>query len=132
MSQFTCEICGQGFDQKSCFDRHMETSHPKPAPSAADVERVLSGIQYPKTKEEIVDYASQRITPEKELFSLIQSLPSRFYRDSAEVAIAIGELKGRHVRTAQEVARTEAPSTKAERLRLHQYLQLQLPRCFQE
>jgi hypothetical protein len=91
----------------------METSHPKPAPSAVDVERTLSGIQYPKTKEEIVTYASQRITPsEKELFSLIQSLPSRSYRDSAEVAIAIGELKGRQVRTAEEAARAEQPSVK--------------------
>jgi hypothetical protein len=116
MSQFTCEICGQGFDQKSRFDRHMETSHPKPAPSAADVERALSGIQYPKTKEGIVDYASQRITPsDKELFGLIQSLPSRSYRDSAEVAIAIGELKGRKVRTAEEAARAEQPSVRGGR-----------------
>ncbi|MEP0824189.1 MAG: C2H2-type zinc finger protein, partial [Nitrososphaera sp.] len=47
MLQFTCEICGDGFEQKSRFDRHMETSHPERAPSAADLERALSGIQYP-------------------------------------------------------------------------------------
>jgi hypothetical protein len=55
MAPFTCEVCGDGFDQKSRFERHMATSHPERAPSAADdVEKALSGIQYPKTREELV------------------------------------------------------------------------------
>jgi hypothetical protein len=54
MTQFTCTICGDGFEQKSRLERHMATSHPPQAPSAADVERALSGIQYPKTKEGLV------------------------------------------------------------------------------
>ena len=49
-SQFICTICGDSYDQKSRLDRHMATSHPPSAPSAADVERVLAGIHYPKTK----------------------------------------------------------------------------------
>jgi hypothetical protein len=60
MSQFTCSICGQGFEQKSRLERHIATSHPLQAPSAADVEKVLAGIQYPKTKQEVVQYASQK------------------------------------------------------------------------
>ena len=36
-SQFTCQICCQGFEQKSRLERHILTSHPNPAPSAADV-----------------------------------------------------------------------------------------------
>jgi macrodomain Ter protein organizer (MatP/YcbG family) len=34
-------MCGKGFDQKSRLERHVETSHPKPAPSAADLEKAL-------------------------------------------------------------------------------------------
>jgi hypothetical protein len=109
MAQFTCEVCGDGFDQKSRFERHMATSHPERAPSAADVEKALSGIQYPKTREELVQFASQRV-PDKYLMNLIQSLPARFYRDSAEVAIALGEVKSRQVRSEAEAARTEQPS----------------------
>jgi Protein of unknown function (DUF2795) len=116
MSQFTCEICGDGFEQKSRFERHMDTSHPKRAPSAADLEKVLAGIRYPKTREEVVDHASQNVS-DKDLMSLVKSLPSRTYRDSAEVAIALGEVKsGQRVRSAEETAKTEAPSTKGGRV----------------
>jgi hypothetical protein len=93
----------------------MATSHPERAPSAADIEKALSGIRYPRTEEELVNYAAGRVSNE-ELMDLIKSLPTRQYRDSAEVAIALGEVKQRQgVRSAEEVARTEAPSTKGGR-----------------
>ena len=115
--QFTCSVCGDGFEQKSALERHMATSHPPRAPSAADIEKVLSGIQYPKTKEDLVQYASQKLsTIGKDLFDLIRSLPPRTYRDSADVAIALGELKsGKKVRTAAEVQASEQPSKKGGR-----------------
>jgi hypothetical protein len=56
-SQFTCPFCGKGYDQKSRLQRHAQTAHPPSAPSAADVEKVLKGIRYPKTKEELFKIA---------------------------------------------------------------------------
>src|ERR671930_895276 len=114
MSQFSCSICGQGFEQKSRLERHMATSHPPQAPSAADVEKVLSGIQYPKSKQDLVQYASQKLsTVGQDLYDLIKSLPSRTYRDSADVAVALGELKsGREIRSEKEVEAPEQPTQK--------------------
>ena len=109
-SQFSCNICEDGFEQKSRLERHMATSHPPQAPSAADLEKALSKIQYPKTKEELIEYASHKSSNE-ELLNLIKSLPERTYRDSAELAIALGELKsGREFRTAKEVEASEQSS----------------------
>jgi hypothetical protein len=89
----------------------MATSHPERAPSAADVEEALSGIQYPRTKEELVNYASGKVSDE-ELINQIRSLPDRQYRDSADVTIALGEVKQKgRVRSAGEVAQTESPGT---------------------
>ena len=115
--QFTCSICGDGFEQKSRLERHIATSHPPSAPSAADVEKVFSGIQYPKTKEDLVQYAAQKVsTIGEELFDLIKTLPERTYRDSAEIAIAIGEIKsGKEVRGAKEVEASEQPSKRGGR-----------------
>jgi len=115
--QFTCSVCGDGFEQKSAMERHMASSHPPRAPSAADIEKVLSGIQYPKTKEDLIQYASQKLsTIGKDLFDLIKSLPPRTYRDSADIAIALGELKsGKKVKTAAEVQASEQPSKKGGR-----------------
>lgn len=41
MAQFNCIVCGDGFEQKSRLLRHIETSHPPQAPSAADIEKSI-------------------------------------------------------------------------------------------
>jgi Protein of unknown function (DUF2795) len=117
MAQFICSVCGDGFEQKSRLERHLATSHPPQAPSAADVEKALTGIQYPRTKQELVQYVSQRLsTIGQNLFDLIKSLPSRTYRDSADVAVALGELKSRkEIRSEEEVEATEQPGRKGGR-----------------
>ena len=115
--QFTCPFCGKGYDQKSRIQRHIETAHPPSAPSAADVERVLKGIRYPKTKDELFEIAMQRISATSpDLLGLIDSLPNRNYRDSAEVAIALGELKSRkRPKSAAKISKLDAPSIKGGR-----------------
>lgn len=118
-SQFKCKTCGQGFEQKSRLERHVLTSHPEPASSTADIEKALDGIRFPKSQNEIINYISSRQGSkvkegEKDLFDLIKSLPERTFRDSAEVAIAIGEIKSgrKKIRSAKEVESSEPPSKK--------------------
>jgi mannose-6-phosphate isomerase class I len=48
-----------------------------------------------------------------DIYNLLKSLPSRTYRDSAEVAIALGELKSRKgFRTSKQVEKSEQTSRK--------------------
>ena len=115
--QFACRFCSKGFNQRSRLQKHEETAHPPNAPSAADVEKALKGIRYPKTKEEIIQIVSQKTsTLSPEVLNLISSLPKRSYRDSAEVAKALGEIKrGKRPRSALSIAKSEPPSKKGGR-----------------
>jgi hypothetical protein len=116
-AQFGCPFCGKGFERRSKLQRHIQTAHPPSAPSAADVERLLKGITYPKTKEELFEIDTQKISATSpDLLSLVDSLPERNYRDSAEVAVALGELKsGKRPRSAATLSKLEAPSKKGGR-----------------
>ena len=71
--QFKCPFCGKGFEQKSKLSRHTETAHPPSAPSAADLESLLGGIKYPKSKQELQSFATQRISESPELLILVSS-----------------------------------------------------------
>ncbi|MFB5600831.1 MAG: C2H2-type zinc finger protein [Nitrososphaeraceae archaeon] len=114
-SQFICEICGKGYEQKSRLDRHLLTSHPKPALSIADVEKILSNITFPKSKKEILGFVNSRQNAETtdNLLALVKNLPNLKYRDSAEVAKALGEMKsGKKIRSAEDVESSLSPSKK--------------------
>ncbi|QEA38158.1 DUF2795 domain-containing protein [Pistricoccus aurantiacus] len=88
MAQFTCEICGAEFEQKSRYERHLQTSHPRQAVSAADLEKALKGVDFPTSREELGNAVDNG-----EVRDIIAQLPDQEYRDAAEVARAFGELR---------------------------------------
>lgn len=117
MAQFRCEMCNEGFEQRSRYERHMASSHPPRAPSAADLERALAGIEFPVQRRDLLKHASRRTPADAAVLQLMRGLPERTYRDAADVAVALGEIKrpGR-VRSAAEVSRTEALGRKGGRI----------------
>ncbi|MFW5739404.1 MAG: DUF2795 domain-containing protein [Myxococcota bacterium] len=103
MAQFNCEICGAGFEQKSRYERHMMTSHPPRATSAADVERAIGGANFPKTGSELSNFAERK--GEAEAAAILADLPERTYRDAAEVARALGEIRSRQSKPQHQPSR---------------------------
>src|SRR6266498_3395326 len=93
MAQFVCEQCGEGFAQRSRYERHVAASHPPRAVTAADVEKALAGIDFPRRKRELVEHATRRVPKGSEVLRALERLPDRAYRDAAEVAVAFGEAK---------------------------------------
>lgn len=89
MAQFHCPICGDGFEQKSRLEQHMETSHPEQAPSAADMEQALRGADFPLTRQEAIEFAESHGRSTE----LLRQLPGGSYRDAAEPARALGGVK---------------------------------------
>lgn len=93
MAKHRCEICGAEFDTLSEYSHHMQTSHPERAPSAADLERALFGVEYPASRDVLTQYA--RDQDAAEIAEIVQDLPNRDYRDAADVARAFGGLRAR-------------------------------------
>lgn len=90
MAQFVCEICGAEFEQTSRYERHMQASHPRQAVSAADIEKALKGVEFPKGRSELLDAIDD---DNREVRRIVEQLPAQEYRDAAEVARAFGELR---------------------------------------
>lgn len=91
MAQFHCPVCNEGFEQRSRLARHMETSHPVQAPSAADMEQALKGADFPLTRRQAIEFAKDKGRSTE----LLRQLPGGTYRDAAEVARALGGVKSR-------------------------------------
>jgi len=102
MARHRCEICGAEFDTLSEYRRHMQTSHPERAPSAADLEQALSGITYPASRSTLAQHA--RESGADEIADILEELPDRDYRDAADVARAFGGVR------AHEEKPTDQPS----------------------
>jgi hypothetical protein len=66
------------------------------APSAAAIAKILSGIDFPKKKEELVRYAEdnkQNVDTSEEIIQVIYKLPERTYSNMADVEKALAKVK---------------------------------------
>lgn len=104
MAQFHCEICGQGFNQKSAYERHRLSSHPLPEPSVVDFESLFKGIDLPCDKDGLLKYAYASANQKQR--DLLLQLPEQTYRDSAEIARAIGEVKSHKPGSTHQPSKT--------------------------
>jgi Protein of unknown function (DUF2795) len=66
------------------------------AASAAAIAKVLAGIEFPKGKNEIVNYAEknkQKVDEAKEILDTIKEIPDKKYYNMIEVEEALGEIR---------------------------------------
>src|SRR5436190_1104095 len=94
LAQFSCPFCGKGFEQKSKLQRHIDTSHPPSAPSAADVERMLKGITFPKSKSGIISHVRKQDDPKKEnIISVLRKISDKKYQNLVQLEKETGRVK---------------------------------------
>ena len=93
MAPYSCDRCGAEFDTPSEYRRHMKTSHPEQAPSAADLEHAISGAEFPAPPGKLAELARER--DEHEIARILDDLPEKDYRDAADVSRSFGELRAR-------------------------------------
>jgi hypothetical protein len=66
------------------------------APSAAAIAKILSGVDFPKKKEELVRHAKenkQKVDASEEIIQVINELPERTYSNMADVEKALAKVK---------------------------------------
>jgi hypothetical protein len=66
------------------------------AASAAAIAKVLSGIEFPKGKREIVNYAEknkQKLSEVEEVLDTLKEIPDKNYHNMVEVEKALGEIR---------------------------------------
>jgi hypothetical protein len=74
-------------------ERQAENEPMARAVSAADVEKALAGIDFPKGKDEVVQYAASRLPPDSPVLDVIRKLPDGTYRTASDIAQGFGEEK---------------------------------------
>ena len=60
--------------------------------STADVQQFLAGIDYPKSKQELVDYARSQGAPDQ-VIDLMKKMEDQEFRNPTDVSKSIGKLK---------------------------------------
>jgi len=88
--EYPCEICGKKFADLSHYRRHLNTSHPQQAVSAADLAKALSGANYPADREELADYVDQESDDDR-IVEILRELPDRSYESPADVQKGFSE-----------------------------------------
>jgi hypothetical protein len=66
------------------------------APSAAALAKLLSGIDFPKTRSELLTYAKrnrQKVKAAEEIIQIIRELPERRYKSMADVEKALAKIR---------------------------------------
>ena len=74
-------------------EREVENEPMARAVSAADVEKALSGISFPKARDEVVQYAASRLPEDSPVLDAIRKLPDGTYRTASDIAQGFGEEK---------------------------------------
>jgi hypothetical protein len=86
MTELVCDQCGEKFEQALSRDQHMVVDHPVCTIAAADVEKALAPIHFPKSKAELLAIATVQIPMDATIVAALESLPERVYGSAAEVA----------------------------------------------
>jgi hypothetical protein len=86
MTESVCNQCGEKFEHGPSHDQHMIAAHPVRTISAADVEKALAPIDFPKSKAELLAIATVQIPMDATIVAALESLPERVYGSAAEVA----------------------------------------------
>ncbi len=91
MNSFVCKQCGESFDAGSAYDRHMAAPHAASGEiGPAELEKAIAQIDFPKSRAELVAYATKQEPMEAAIVKALESLPDRVYKGAGDVAAAFG------------------------------------------
>jgi len=87
--KLVCPMCGEGFENRSQFERHVLGAHPPRAPSAADLVSALKGLHFPVTRAQLLAHANPSVV------ELVRQLPDREFHGVTDLTRALKALKDR-------------------------------------
>ena len=88
-----------------------ETLRPVSALDVSEIERALAGIEFPKRKRDLLEFAAARVPEDRDVLRTIQALPERIYRDAADVMSGLREIDpAQQSRSAMAIEAGDRPS----------------------